>query len=167
MIHPQACVDPNVMVGPGTRVWQFASVIRRASIGRDCNIASCAIVDGATLGNLCTVGHGAQIHPGITMGDEVFVGPGAIFCNDPWPRVRKGDFNIDKILSGFVVTRVGNRASIGAGAVVLPGVTIGDDAMVSAGAVVNKSVPPMHMFKRDGSIVEIQRRQVTRMRAAA
>lgn len=165
MIDPQARVVDSE-VGEGSKVWQFASVIRGAVLGRECNIGSCSIVDAAKIGDKCSVGHGAQLHPGTVAGNEVFFGPGCIVCNDPWPRVRKGDFEIDKILSGFVTVRIGNGASLGAGSIVLPGVKIGDGAMVAAGAVVDADVPDGHLFKRDGSIVIIGRRQVRRMRAA-
>lgn len=164
-VHANAVVK-DAEIGVGTTVWQFATVIRHANVGRDCNIGSCSVVDGATIGDKCSVGHGAQLHPGLSAGNEVFFGPGCIVCNDPWPRVRKGDFDIDRILEGFTTVRIGDGASIGARAVVLPGVSIGAGAMIAAGAVVDCSVPDNHLFKRGGEIVEIARRQITRMREA-
>lgn len=167
MHHPMSFVSENSFVCDGTKIWQFASVIRGAIIGADCNIGACAIVDGARIGDKCSVGHGAQLHPGLVAGNEVFFGPGCVVCNDPWPRVRKGDFDISRILSGeFVTVVIGNGASLGAGAIILPGVTIGDGAMVSAGAVATSSIPDGHLLKRDGDIVVIGRRQVARMREA-
>jgi len=164
-IHAQALVK-DADIGVGTTVWQFATVIRHAKIGRDCNIGACSVVDGAAIGDKCSVGHGAQLHPGLKAGNEVFFGPGCIICNDPWPRVRKGDFDINKILDGFVTVLIADGASIGARAVVLPGMSIGAGAMVAAGAVVDRNVPEGHLFKRDGVIVEIARRQISRMREA-
>lgn len=165
MIHPYAVVDLTSAIGEGTRIWQGATVIRGAMIGDGCTIGACAIVDGATVGDSCSIGHGAQIHPGTEVGHEVFIGPGAIICNDPWPRVRKGDFDLDAILGGITIVRIEDGVGIGAGAIVLPGVTIGKLAMVAAGAVVGRDVPPDHLFKRSGDIVPIGRRQVSRMRA--
>jgi UDP-2-acetamido-3-amino-2,3-dideoxy-glucuronate N-acetyltransferase len=167
MIDHRAHVDDDTELGEGTKVWQFASVIRGAVLGRHCVVGACANIDGAKLGNACRIGHGASLHPGLHAGDEVFFGPGAIVCNDPWPRVRATDFDLKKLLDGFVCVRIGNQASIGAGAIVLPGRTIGDGAMISAGAVVEADVPAGCLLKRNGDQVEIDRRQVAHMRAAA
>lgn len=167
MIDPLACVGDDVKLLDNCTVWQFATVIRGASLGDFCSVGSCAIVDGAKIGRSCSIGHGAQLHPGLEAGDEVFFGPGCIVCNDPWPRVRKGDFDIEKIMAGLVVVRIADRASIGAGAIVLPGRTIGENAMIAAGAVVDCDVPSDHLFKRSGEIVPIGRRPISRMRAAA
>lgn len=167
MIDDRAQVDDSVNLGTGTRVWQFASVIRGAVLGDHCVVGACANIDGARLGNGCRVGHGASLHPGLHAGDEVFFGPGAIVCNDPWPRVRATDFDLKKLLDGFVCVRIGNQASIGAGAIVLPGRSIGDGAMISAGAVVERDVPAGYLLKRSGELAEIDRRQIAHMRAAA
>lgn len=164
MVHAMAHVVSSE-IGDGTKVWQFATVIRGAIIGDGCTIGSCSVVDAARIGNRCSVGHGAQLHPGTVAGDEVFFGPGCIVCNDPWPRVRKGDFDIEKILAGFVTVRIESNVSLGAGSVVLPGVSIGAGAMIAAGAVVDCPVPAGHLYKRNGDIIEIGRRQITRMRA--
>lgn len=127
-------------MGGGSQIWQFASVIRGARIGNGCSIGSCAIVDGARLGDRVRVGHGASIPPGVWIGDDVFVGPGVVICNDPDPRVGSG-FDLQALLDGKVVVRIEDRASIGAGSVILPGLTIGEGAMVAAGSVVTKDVP--------------------------
>lgn len=171
MIDPSArleqpCIVGDASIGARSVLWEFAKAIRGAVIGEDCNIGSCAIVDGARIGNRCSVGHGAQLHPGLLAGDEVFFGPASIVCNDPWPRVRKADFDIKRILAGFITVKIGNGVSLGAGSIVLPGVSIGDGAMIAAGAVVDQSVPAGHLFKRGGMMVIIGRRQVERMRAA-
>ena len=146
-VHSKAEVHADCHVGSRTRVWQFASVIRGSKVGEDCNIASCAIVDGATLGRNVIVGHGSFIAPGIVLEDDVFVGPGVVFCNDYWPRVSKVGWFIQQ---GTVVTRVKRGASIGAGVVVLPGIVVGEEAMVAAGARVRDHVPPGFLLRRDG-----------------
>lgn len=164
MIHRLAHVSDDSSVGT-SKIWQFASIIRGAQIGDDCVVGAGALIDGAMIGRSCLVGSGAQLHPGMVAGDEVFFGPGCVICNDPWPRVRKGDFDVAKLLDrSVIVVRIGCGASIGARAVVLPGITIGDDAMVAAGSLVYQHVPSGHLHKRTGEICPIQRRPVDRMR---
>lgn len=166
MIDHQAVIGETVVIGAGTRVWQFASVIRGSRIGRDCVIGGCSVVDGAFIGNGCKIGHGAQLHPGSRLGDQVFVGPGAILCNDCWPST--GKFEIEPLLSGeFVTVEVLCGASIGAGAIILPGVRIGAGAMIAAGSVVERSVKDHHLHKRSGEVVPIDERIPQRMRRAA
>ena len=106
--------------------------------------------------------------PGFRLGDDVFVGPGVVLCNDLWPRADKTGWDAEMLRDGRCVTvKVGNRASIGANAVILPGVNIGEDCMIAAGAVCGRDVPAGHLFKRDGSIVEINTAWARkRMRAA-
>lgn len=157
MIHESAEIDrATVSIGRLSRVWQFASVIRRALIGEECRIASCAIVDGARVGDRCIVSHGAFIDPGIEIEADVFIGPHVSLCNDAWPRVSKDGFDIAALIDGsFVTTRIQRGASLGANVVVLPGVTIGERAMIAAGAVVTRNVPPDFLWKRDGTTVLI------------
>lgn len=168
-IHHLAHVE-DATIGARTRIWQFASVIRRAIIGADCNIASSAIVDGSTVGDHCIIGHGAFIGPGIDIGAEVFVGPAAVFCNDAWPLVAKtGWFRMADLLDRRVtVTRVQTGASIGAGAVIMPGLTIGARAMIAAGARVTYDVPADHLWRADGRLMPIDLdRANKRMRACS
>lgn len=168
-IHPLALVEGSI-VGPRTRVWQFASVIRGARLGADCSVASCATLDGPQFGDRCVVSQGVAMGPGFEIGDDVFIGPNVTVCNDRWPRATKGGFDAEALRAGFVTVRIGNWASIGANAVILPGVTLGKRAMIAAGAVVDRDVPYDHIFKRDGSIAPIKnetRAFGRRMRAAA
>lgn len=167
-VHEGAHVE-GAHIGARSKVWQFASVIRNAVLGQDCSIATCAIVDGAKLGDRVIVSHGAFIDPGIEIGDDVFVGPGVKLCNDGWPRVDKTGFDMAALIERKVVTtRIEAGASLGAGVIVLPGLVIGSAAMVAAGSVVTRSVPANHLHKRDGSIVPIDPdRPVQRMRTAA
>lgn len=168
-LHPWAEIGRDVVIGSRTRVWQFASVIRGAMIGDDCSIASCAIVDGADVGNGTIISHGAFIDPGIKIGSGVFIGPHVDLCNDAWPRADKTGFDMGALISGeFVTTKIEDGASLGAGVVVLPGVVIGRDAMIAAGAVVDRDVPACSLFKRNGEIVPIDPgKTVRRMRRAA
>jgi UDP-2-acetamido-3-amino-2,3-dideoxy-glucuronate N-acetyltransferase len=174
-VHPQACimqgahVQIGCTIGARTRVWQFASVIRKAVIGEDCSIAAGACVDGGVVGHGSIVSHCAFINPGMVIGDRVFIGPFVAMCNDAWPRAHKDGFDIDALISGeFVTTKIEDGASIGAHATLLPGATIGADAMVAAGAVVKGNVPDNHLYLRDGRIVPIDpKRPIQRMRSAA
>lgn len=154
-VHPQACVQDGCEIGHGSKVWQFASVVRNAKIGRDCTIASCAIVDAAEIGDGCSIGHGASVHPGSRLGNGVFIGPGAVLCNDLYPRTHKLSFDARSLLNGKTVTvRIEDGATIGANAIILPGVTIGKDAFVAAGSVVKRSLQAGEMWKRSGVVVE-------------
>jgi acetyltransferase-like isoleucine patch superfamily enzyme len=121
-------------IGAGTRIWQYVVVLEGARIGRECNICShCFIENDVIVGDRVTVKSGVQLWDGIRLEDDVFVGPNATFTNDQFPRSKQHP-------GRFPVTTVQRGASIGGGAVLLPGVTIGVNAMVAAGAVVTKDV---------------------------
>lgn len=155
-VHSRAVVHDDVQLGAGAQVWQFASVIRAAHVGARSVIASCAIVDVAFLGQDCHVGHGASVHPGALVGDRVFIGPGAVICNDRWPSVDKAGFDQAGLLAGEVVVMIGDGASIGANAVILPGVKVGKGAMVAAGAVVSAHVPEGFLWTRLGDLAALR-----------
>jgi acetyltransferase-like isoleucine patch superfamily enzyme len=166
-IHERAHVD-GAFIGPRTSVWQFASVIRGTVIGEDCNITSGVLLDGCTMGDRCIVGQNCAIGPGFEIANDVFFGPNVTLCNDRWPAVSKEGFRPDLLRRGYVTIRIKDGASIGANAVLLPGVTIGKRAMVAAGAVVHCDVPDDYLFGRDGSIVKIKPEwRQRRMREAA
>lgn len=136
LIDPLAAVHVGATIGRGTRVWQFSVVLDGAIIGADCNLNAHTLVEGgAMIGNRVTLKCGVYIWDGVTLEDDVFVGPNAAFTNDRRPRSRVRP-------AGFCTTRVGRGASIGAGAVILPGVSIGQGALIGAGAVVTRDVPP-------------------------
>ena len=153
-IHPKAHVEGAVL-GDGTKVWQFASVIRGAVLGKDCTVAAGACLDGPKLGDRCIVSPGVDIGPGFEIGDDVFLGPGVVLCNDAWPRTHKTGWDVEALRNGAVCVRIGNGASLGAHVVVLPGVTIGEGAMIAAGSVVGRDVPAGMLFKRCGEIVPV------------
>lgn len=153
-IHPKALVEGSV-IGARTKVWQFASVIRGTRLGSDCNVASCATLDGPRFGNGCIISQGVAMGPGFVFGDDCFIGPNVTVCNDRWPCADKNGFDAELLRSGKWTVLVGNGVSIGANAVILPGVTIGDGAMIAAGSVVTKNIREFHLWKRDGSMVKI------------
>jgi UDP-2-acetamido-3-amino-2,3-dideoxy-glucuronate N-acetyltransferase len=134
-IHPLSDVKSN-SIGFGTRIWQFVVVLPGAQIGHSCNICShCLIENDVVIGDRVTVKSGVQLWDGLRIGNDVFIGPNATFTNDRFPRSQKKP-------EKFLISTICDGASIGAGAVVLPGLTIGSKAMVAAGAVVTRSVPP-------------------------
>ena len=134
LIHAQADVQSNA-IGDGTRVWQYVVILPGAQIGQDGNICShCLIENDVVVGDRVTVKSGVQLWDGLRVGDDVFIGPNATFANDRFPRSKQTPEN-------FLQTVVEAGASIGAGATILPGITIGSKAMVAAGAVVTRSVP--------------------------
>lgn len=123
-------------IGEGSCIWQSVVVLKDAIIGRDVNIcAQCFIEDNVVIGDRVTVKSGVYLWNGVRLEDDVFVGPNVTFTNDKFPRSKQ-------YLENPLFTRVEKGASIGGGAVILPGVVIGRGAMVGAGAVVTKSVPP-------------------------
>lgn len=125
------CLD----IGEGTRIWQFVVIAEGAKVGKDNNICSHVFIEtGASTGDRVTVKNGVQLWAGITLEDDVFVGPNVTFTNDKVPRSQK--------YVEALRTRVERGASIGAGATILPGVTIRQGAIVGAGSVVTKDVPP-------------------------
>lgn len=150
VIHPLAFVDNTVSIGPRTRVWQFASVIRGAVLGADCNVSAGAMLDGAQCGDRCIFGSGVAIGPGFVIGDDVFVGPNVVFCNDRWPATHTQGFDQGTLRSGFVTIRVGDGAAIGANVTLLPGVVIGERAVIAAGVVVERNVPANTLLDRKG-----------------
>jgi UDP-2-acetamido-3-amino-2,3-dideoxy-glucuronate N-acetyltransferase len=145
MIHPTALVETD-RIGRGTRVWAFTHVLPGVSIGRDCNIGGhCYIESGATVGDRVTVKNGNHLWSGVTLEDGVFVGPGVVFTNDRHPRSPRLGVTGSRYEheSGWLQrTRVGRGATLGAGAVLLPGLTIGEFAFVAAAALVTRDVAP-------------------------
>ena len=121
-------------IGFGTRVWQFVVILPGARIGRDGNICShCLIENDVVIGDRVTVKSGVQLWDGLRVGDDVFIGPNVTFANDKYPKSGNRDFQC-------LQTWIEKGASIGGGATILPGVRIGTNAVVGAGAVVTKDV---------------------------
>lgn len=133
-IHNLSDVQTH-QIGPNTKVWQFVVILAGARIGADCNICShCFIENDVVIGDRVTIKVGVQLWDGLRLEDDVFVGPNVTFTNDRFPRSKQYP-------DSFLTTTVRLGASIGGGAVILPGITIGAYAMIGAGAVVTKSVP--------------------------
>jgi acetyltransferase-like isoleucine patch superfamily enzyme/dTDP-4-dehydrorhamnose 3,5-epimerase-like enzyme len=134
-VHPKGLCD-TTKVGAGTRIWAFTHILDGAIIGRDCNICDHVFIEEqVVVGDRVTVKSGVQLWNGIIVEDDVFVGPNATFANDRFPRSKQ----YQKALS---VTTICRNVSIGAGATILPGLTVGHNAMIGAGSVVTSSVQP-------------------------
>jgi acetyltransferase-like isoleucine patch superfamily enzyme/dTDP-4-dehydrorhamnose 3,5-epimerase-like enzyme len=133
--HPHAIVESS-HIGRNTRVWAFAHILPDAVIGEDCNICDQTFIENDVIvGDRVTIKCGVQLWDGITLEDDVFIGPNATFTNDPFPRSKQyPEF--------FARTVIRKGASIGANATILPGLTLGQSCMVGAGTVVTKDVPP-------------------------
>lgn len=142
-IHPTAEVSPHAQLGEGVQIWHQAQVREGASIGRNCIVGKGAYIDfDVRIGDNCKLQNGAFIYHGATLEDGVFVGPGAILTNDRLPRAINPDGSL-KASDDWQVgpIHVGYGAALGAGCIILPGVTIGRFAMIGAGAVVTGDVP--------------------------
>jgi UDP-2-acetamido-3-amino-2,3-dideoxy-glucuronate N-acetyltransferase len=133
--HSSAIVETE-SIGAGTQVWAFVHILPGAKIGTDCNLCDHVFIENnVVVGDRVTVKSGVQLWDGVRIEDDVFIGPNVTFTNDPFPRSKRRP---DK----YAITVVQKGASIGANATILPGVTIGQNAMIGAGSVVTKDVPP-------------------------
>jgi UDP-2-acetamido-3-amino-2,3-dideoxy-glucuronate N-acetyltransferase len=134
-IHPTAVIDAGAEVGDGTRIWHFCHVMPQAVIGSNCNIGQNVFIDNnAVIGNGVKIQNNVSVYNGVVLEDDVFVGPSAVFTNVINPRSfieRKTEFKRTLVKKG---------ASIGANATIICGNTIGEYAMIGAGAVVTKNV---------------------------
>jgi UDP-2-acetamido-3-amino-2,3-dideoxy-glucuronate N-acetyltransferase len=137
--HPTAVIESE-NIGEGTRIWHFAHVRAGSRIGMNCNIGKSVYIDiGAEIGNNVKVQNFVSIYKGVSIEDDVFIGPSATFTNDLYPR----SFSWDE--EHVVATRVSKGASIGANATIVCGISIGEYAMVGAGSVVAEDVLPFSL----------------------
>lgn len=133
MIHSLSDVQ-STNIGENTNIWQFCVILKGAKIGNNCNICShCFIENDVVIGNNVTVKCGVQLWDGIVIEDDVFIGPNVTFCNDKYPKSRNKDWKLEPVI-------VKKGASIGANATILPGITIGENALIAAGAIITKDV---------------------------
>lgn len=135
-VHPTAEVEEGARVGAGTRIWHLAHIRSTARVGANCVIGRNVYVDAdVVVGDLVKIQNNVSVYKGVTLEDEVFVGPSAVFTNDLRPRAHNPDWHI-------VPTVIRRGASIGANATIVCGVEVGSYAMVAAGSVVTKDVAP-------------------------
>ncbi len=148
-IHATAEVSPSATIGDGTQIWNEAQVREGARIGRECILGKGVYVDtDVVVGDRCKMENRASLFRGVTLEDGVFIGPHAVFANDRFPRAINTDGTLKTDADWTVEpTTVGRGASVGAAAVILPGINIGASAMVAAGAVVTADVPAHAIVK--------------------
>ena len=135
-VHPTADVEDGAQIGSGTKVWHLAHVRNSATVGSDCVIGRNVYLDAnAVVGSRVKIQNNVSVYQGVTIEDEVFVGPCAVFTNDLRPRATNTDWKITPTL-------VRRGASIGANATLICGIEVGEHAMIAAGSVVTKDVEP-------------------------
>lgn len=138
-VHPSAVVEENVTVGEGTKVWHFCHLRKNCTLGDNVSLAKDVFIDhGVTVGDGTRIQNGVSVYHGVQINKSCFIGPHVIFTNDQFPRAGNKNWTL-------VETHLETASSIGAGAIIRCGVTIGAFAMVGAGAVVTKSIPPFHL----------------------
>jgi UDP-2-acetamido-3-amino-2,3-dideoxy-glucuronate N-acetyltransferase len=136
IIHQPSLVWDTAYIGERTIVWYFAQVGDGVVIGDDCVIgSSCYIGFKSRLGNRVHVNHGSFLPNRSSIGHDVFIGPNVTFCDDKYPKSGNTHYKAEPPV-------VENEVSVGAGAIILPGVTLGKGCMIGAGAVVTGDVPP-------------------------
>lgn len=138
-IHPLSDVQTS-QIGEGTSVWQFCVILPGARIGAECNICAQVFIENeVVIGDRVTIKPGVQIWDGVTLEDDVFIGPNVTFTNDRTPRSRSKNWTLSK-------THIACGASIGANTTLIAGITVGAYAMIGAGSVVTRDVPPYTLW---------------------
>ena len=143
MIHPTAEIEVGVQIGVGTNVWLQCQIRTGAQIGAECTLGYGVYIDtGVVIGNRCKLQNRVSVYRGVTIQDGVFVGPHVTFTNDKHPRAVSPEGRpLTELDWTALPTHVLEGASIGAGTIILPGLTIGRWAMVGAGSLVTRDVP--------------------------
>ena len=140
-IHPTSVVDEDCTIGKGTRIWHFSHIMSGCTIGQNCNIGQNVVISpGVSIGNGVKIQNNVSVYTGVICEDDVFLGPSCVFTNVINPRSfisRKDEFRKTLIRRG---------ASIGTNATIVCGNTIGEYAMIGAGAVVTKDIPPYSLW---------------------
>lgn len=140
MIHKLAEVQSQT-IGNGTYIWQYAIVLKDAVIGCDCNINCHTLIEGdVVIGDRVTIKSGVYVWNGITIEDDVMIGPNATFTNDKWPKSKNRNFQLQRTL-------IKKGASIGAATTILGGITIGEYSLIAANSLVTKDVPDRALMK--------------------
>lgn len=134
-VHELADVHSS-HIGDFTTIWQFCVVLKGAVIGTNCNICAGVLIENdVSIGDNVTIKSGVQLWDGVCVEDDVFIGPNVTFTNDLIPRSKKHP-------GFFRKTILKKGCSIGANATIVAGINIGEYALVGAGSVVTKDVPP-------------------------
>jgi len=142
-IHDSALVSESAQVGSGTKVWAFSQLREECRVGSECVIGMGAYIDRhVSVGDRVKIENGAYLFEGTSVASGVFIGPRAVITNDRFPRATRRDGALKGRQDWTMLeTRIERGASIGAGAILIGGITVGSYAMVGAGALVNRDVP--------------------------
>ncbi len=136
-VHPTSIIDENVEIGEGTRIWHFCHIQSGAVIGEKCSFGqNVNVSNNVKIGNGCKIQNNVSLYEGVELEDYVFCGPSCVFTNDLTPRAK-----YPKGRAGYKKTLLKQGASVGANATIVCGHTIGEWAMIAAGAVVTTDVP--------------------------
>lgn len=134
-VHKSSYIDKNVKIGQGTKIWHFSHILENSQIGKDCTIGQNVMIGpNVRIGNKCKIQNNVSIYKGVVLEDMVFCGPSCVFTNVTTPRAfieRKDE---------FLPTLIKKGVTIGANATIICPATIGEYALVGAGAVVKKDV---------------------------
>lgn len=137
-VHESSYIDDDVEIGEGTKIWHFCHIQKGARIGKNCSLGQNVNVSNhVIIGNNVKIQNNVSVYEGVELEDGVFCGPSCVFTNDLTPRAE-----FPKGSTGYKKTLVKHGASIGANATIVCGHTIGEYAMVAAGAVVTRDVEP-------------------------
>ena len=137
MIHPSAIIDNDVKIGKGTKIWAFSHISSGASIGKNCVIGEGVHIGvNVVIGDNCKIQNHSLLYEGVTLEDNVFLGPNTITTNDLYPK-SQGEW----VRENFKKTLFKKGCSIGANSTIICGITIGKDCLIGAGSVVTKSIP--------------------------
>jgi UDP-2-acetamido-3-amino-2,3-dideoxy-glucuronate N-acetyltransferase len=134
--HATAVIDPECMIGEGTKIWHFSHIMSHCSIGNNCSIGQNVVISPhVSIGNQVKIQNNVSVYTGVICEDDVFLGPSAVFTNVINPRSaisRKEEYKTTMVRKG---------ATIGANATIVCGITLGEYSFIGAGAVVTKNVP--------------------------
>jgi len=141
--HSTAEISPEATIGDKTKIWNYAQIREKAHVGNECIIGKNVYIDfEVQIGNKCKIQNNVSIFNGVTIADGVFIGPHVCFSNDKFPRAINEDGSVKTGNDWIVVkTMIQKGVSIGANSTILPGVSIGEHAMIGAGSVVTKDIP--------------------------
>lgn len=136
-VHESSYIEDKVHVGKNTKIWHFCHVLSESYIGKECSFGqNCVVGPKVKIGDGVKVQNNVSIYEGVEIEDDVFLGPSMVFTNVMNPRAFIGRRN------EFKKTLLKKGCSVGANATIVCGVTIGEYALIGAGAVVNKDVKP-------------------------
>ena len=141
--HHTADIASNATIGNETKIWNYVQIREKVCIGSECIIGKNVYIDfGVHIGNKCKIQNNVSLFHGVTIEDGVFIGPHVCFSNDKLPRAINEDGSVKTGNDWIVVkTMIQKGVSIGANSTILPGVIIGEYAMIGAGSVVTKNIP--------------------------